>query len=139
MRFEDENDEWFTPSADVPSNHTGKYKKHGDWAFPVFPTNRSLNGSPQTPYIWDDRCTSEDAAAQISELYKLSSEERRARGLKGREWAISEEAGFTGEKQGARVIEAFNTLFNTWKPREKYELINANEVKDRVINHKLLY
>ena len=139
MRFEDENDEWFTPSADVPSNHTGKYKKHGDWAFPVFPTNRSLNGSPQTPYIWDDRCTSEDAAAQISKLYKLSSEERRARGLKGREWAISEEAGFTGEKQGARVIEAFNTLFNTWKPREKYELINANEVKDRVINHKLLY
>jgi len=139
MRFEDENDEWFTPSSDVPSNHTGKYKKHGDWAFPVFPTNRSLNGSPQTPYIWDDRCTSEDAAAQISELYKLSSEERRARGLKGREWAISEEAGFTGEKQGARVIEAFNTLFNTWKPREKYELINANKVKDRVINHKLLY
>ena len=47
--------------------------------------------------------------------------------------------GFTGEKQGARVIEAFNNLFNTWKPREKYELINANEVKDRVINHKLLY
>ena len=139
MRFEDENDEWFTPSADVPSNHTGKYKKHGDWAFPVFPTNRSLNGSPQTPYIWDDRCTSEDAAAQISELYKLSSEERRARGLKGREWAISEEAGFTGEKQGARVIEAFNILFNTWKPRKKYELINTNEVKDRVINHKLLY
>ena len=26
-----------------------------------------------------------------------------------------------------------------WKPREKYELINANEVEDRVVNHKLLY
>ena len=43
------------------------------------------------------------------------------------------EAGFTGEMQGKRVIEAFTTLFNTWKPREKYELINCNEVKSNVI------
>jgi glycosyltransferase involved in cell wall biosynthesis len=26
MRFEDENGEWFTPSADIPSNHRGTYK-----------------------------------------------------------------------------------------------------------------
>ena len=46
---------------------------------------------------------------------------------------------FTGDHQGKRVLEAFDELFSTWKPREKYELINTNEVKDRVINHKLLY
>ena len=63
---------------------------------------------------------------------------RKEKGLKGREWAINE-AGFTGETQGKRVIEAFDELFSTWKPREKYELINTNEAKDRVINHKLLY
>ena len=27
MRFEDENGNWFTPNAKIPSNHTGKYKK----------------------------------------------------------------------------------------------------------------
>jgi hypothetical protein len=32
-----------------------------------YPTNRSIQGSPKTPYIWDDRCTAEDAATQISE------------------------------------------------------------------------
>ncbi len=138
MRFEDENGEWFTPSPEIPSNHTGRYKKHGKWAFPVFPTNRSIQGSPQTPYIWDDRCRPEDAAEQIMAIYSLSKEERKAKGLEGRKWAL-EEAGFTGEKQGKRVIEAFDTLFKTWKPREKYELINANEVEDRVVNHKLLY
>ena len=42
MRFEVENGNWFTPTPEVPSNHTGKYKKHGKWAFPVFPTNRSI-------------------------------------------------------------------------------------------------
>ncbi len=35
--------------------------------------------------------------------------------------------------------EFFDTLFSTWKPREKFEFINTNEVKDRVLNHKLLY
>jgi glycosyltransferase involved in cell wall biosynthesis len=138
MGFEDENGEWFTPSPEIPSNHTGKYKKCGKWAFPVFPTNRSIQGSPQTPYIWDDRCRPEDAAEQIMAVYSLDKEERKARGLAGREWAINT-AGFTGEKQGEKVIEAFDTLFETWKPREKFELINANEVEDRIVNHKLLY
>jgi hypothetical protein len=96
-------------------------------------------GSPATPYIWDDTCRPEDAAEQIKAIYNLTPEERKSKGLKGREWAVSEEAGFTSERQGVRVIEAFDTLFSTWKPREKFELINANEVKDRIVTHKLLY
>ena len=139
MRFEDENGNWYTPSPEIPSNHRGTYKKHGKWAFPVYPTSRSIVGSPPTPYIFDDRCEAEDASKQIMNVYNLSPEERAELGLAGREWAIGEEAGFTGDHQGKRVIEAFNELFATWKPREKYELINTNEVKDRVINHKLLY
>jgi len=139
MRFEDENGNWYTPSPEIPSNHRGTYKKHGKWAFPVYPTSRSIVGSPPTPYIFDDRCEAEDAAKQIMNVYNLSPEERAELGLAGREWAIGEEAGFTGDHQGKRVIEAFDELFATWKPREKYELINTNEVKDRVINHKLLY
>jgi hypothetical protein len=31
-------------------------KKCGIWAQPIFPSNRSIQGSPKTPYIWDDRC-----------------------------------------------------------------------------------
>jgi len=139
MRFEDENGDWFTPSADIPSNHTGRYKKHGKWAFPVYPTNRSLSGSPQTPYIWDDRCSPEDAAKRIMELYKMSSEERQELGLAGREWATSDEAGFTSIHQAKRVIKNLDKLFATWTPRKNYELINTNEVKEDVLPHKLLY
>jgi glycosyltransferase involved in cell wall biosynthesis len=139
MRFEFEDGTWIDFDADFPSNHRGTIKKHGEWAFPVYPTSRSIVGSPPTPYIYDDRCESEDAAKQIMAVYSLSKEERKAKGLKGREWALSDEAGFTGEHQGKRVIEAFDELFATWKPREKFELIDVNEVKDRVINHKLLY
>jgi hypothetical protein len=138
MRFS-KNNKWIDFDANFPSNHNGTIKECGEWAFPVFPTNRSIVGSPVTPYIWDDRCTAEDASAQIMNAYNLGREELRRKGLKGREWAISEEAGFTGEHQGKRVIEAFDELFATWKPREKYELINCNEVKENTVNHKLVY
>ena len=139
MRFVDENGEWFTPSADIPSNHRGTYKEHGEWVFPVYPTSRSIQGSPPTPYIYDDRCAWEDATERIIEVYNLSPEERSRRGLAGRKWAMSKEAGFTGEIQGQRVIEAFDELFETWKPREKYEIINTNEYKGRLLNHKIIY
>ena len=43
-RFIDENGEWYTPSADIPSNHRGTYKEHGEWNLPVFPDNISLAG-----------------------------------------------------------------------------------------------
>jgi glycosyltransferase involved in cell wall biosynthesis len=139
MRFEDENGKWIDFTPDFPSNHNGTIKKHGEWAFPVYPNNRSLVGSPPTPYIWDDRCRPEDAAEQIMNVYNLSKEERTARGLKGREWALSNEAGLTAEKMGERVINTLDKLFDTWVPRENYELINVNEHKERVLNHKLLY
>jgi glycosyltransferase involved in cell wall biosynthesis len=138
MRFS-KKDKWIDFDADFPSNHNGTIKEHGEWAFPVYPTNRSIQGSPLTPYIWDDRCNAEDAAEQIKAVYDLGKEERQTRGLKGREWALSDEAGFTGEKMGQKVIKTLDKLFATWKPREKYELVNANETQDKVVPHKLVY
>lgn len=138
MRFKKDG-KWINFDDKFPSNHRGTIKEHGEWAFPVFPSNLSLQGSPQTPYIWDDRVRPEDAAEQIMNVYNLSPEERKSKGLKGREWALSDEAGFTGEKMGSRIIDAFNKLFETWVPREQYELINTNNIKDRSVSHALQY
>jgi glycosyltransferase involved in cell wall biosynthesis len=138
MGFEDEFGKWYTPSPEVPSNHTGKYKNHGCWAFPVYPTNRSIQGSPKTPFIWDDRCNAEDAAVQIGKVYDLDRTMRKELGKTGRSWAV-DEVGFTGESMGARAINAIDQLFNTWTPRERYELINVNEVKENIIKHKFVY
>jgi glycosyltransferase involved in cell wall biosynthesis len=139
MRFEFEDGAWIDFDADFPSNHRGTIKKHGKWAFPVYPTSRSIVGSPPTPYIFDDRCEPEDATDRILEIYNMSKEERQARGLKGREWAMSEEAGFTSEYQAKRVIECFDQLFSTWTPREKFELVNAITYPKRTLKHKLIY
>ena len=138
MRFVKDG-KWVEFDAEFPSNHNGTLKEHGEWAFPVYPTNRSIQGSPITPYIWDDRCTAEDAAKQIKAVYSLSKDERKAKGMKGREWALSDEAGFTGEKMGQKIIRVLDNLFLTWKPREKFELLNTKNIEKRVLNHKLRY
>lgn len=139
MRFVDDTGKWFIPSKEVPSNHTGKYKVHGEWAFPVFPTNRSMQGSPLTPYIWDDRCSFEDAAAQMINMYNLGREELKARGLKGCEWATGEEANFTTQGQAERIMEGLEKLFDEWKPREKFEFIKDTDIDPRTLPHPLVY
>jgi len=139
MRFVDENGEWFTPSKKIPSNHTGKYKQHGEWAFPVFPSNISIQGSVPTPYIFDDRCSASDAANRIYEVWEIGSKERKLRGNIGREWALSDEAGFTSEKMSYRIIKNIDKLFKTWTPREKYELIKVDTRKPKHVPHTLEY
>ena len=36
-------------------------------------------------------------------------------------------------------MDAFDELFKMWKPRPKFELINANESKAEYLKHKLYY
>lgn len=130
---------WLDFDENFPSNHRGTVRQHGEWAFPVYPTSRSLVGSVPTPYIFDDRCEPEDAADMIEDVYYLGKEERQRRGNKGREWALGDEAGFTSEKMGNRVIQYLDELFDTWQPREKYEFMLAGDYKKKVLNHKLIY
>ena len=139
MRFTDNEGKWIEYNKNFPSNHRGTFKQHGEWAFPVYPTNISIQGSPMTPYISDDRCSPWDASEQIMNVYNLSKEERKARGMKGREWALSDEAGFTAEKMGQRLIGGIDKLFDTWEPREIYEFINANDYEEKTIEHSWNY
>jgi glycosyltransferase involved in cell wall biosynthesis len=139
MRFVNENGEWIDFNSDFPSNHRGTYKECGKWALPVFSTNLSIVGSPQTPYIYDSRCSAEDAAERIMELYQMSDKERKERGKAGREWATSEEAGFTSEQMSQRIVEGMDELFDTWKPRLKFEFLKDTDFEQRVLKHKLVY
>ena len=139
MRFEDKNGNWIDFDENVPSNHRGTYKKHGKWALPVYPTSLSLVGSPKTPYIWDDRCTPEDAAKQIRALYHMSKKERKKIGKAGYDWVTSKEAGFTAQVMGKRVIDGMDELFNKFSPKSNFTFTKDTEIERKVLNHKLIY
>lgn len=136
-KFLDNNGKWFTPSADIPSNHRGTYKEHGEWAVPVFPSNMSMMGSPLTPYIFDDRCKPEDVADAIKTIYDLGPEERDRRGNKGHEWVLSEESNMSAPNMCKRVIESMERGFENFKPRPIYEIEKIGPRQPKRIKHKL--
>ena len=138
MRFVDEKGKWIDFSADFPSNHRGTYKECGDWAVPVFPSNISLAGSPKTPYIFDDRCSPEDAAEALLKVYEMSPEERKANGLKGREWVTSEESGMSADQMCVNVISSIDETFNTFTPRTSFDVIKVEDYKLESVQHKLI-
>ncbi len=140
MRFEDEKGGWIKFDHNFCSNHFGTYKKHGEWAIPVFPNNMSLVGSVPTPYIFDDRIDFRDAALAIEKMYNLSPEERQKRGMKGHDWATGDEAKFTADKMSNSMIEVIDNLFSSWEPRKNYEIIKIDkEYPKKKLTHKLLY
>jgi hypothetical protein len=107
------------------SNHRGRYKEHGDWVYPVFPSNLSLQGSPPTPYIYDDRCNSEDAAEGLKHFYDMGFEKRQECGEKGMGFVQTEEIGMTAENMSKRFIKDMDTAFEKWTPRKRYTLYKA--------------
>ncbi len=119
--FEDENGEWIRFDGEFATNHTGKFTKHGIWAKPVFPSNRSLQGSPATPYIFDDRVKFEDVSDAILYWYLQGPEGRKYAGNEGREFCLKN--GLTSEQMGNKMIEMFNYLFSAHKePRPNFTL-----------------
>ena len=138
MRFEDEKGDWLELSTEFPSNHRGTYKKCGEWAIPVFPSNISLAGSVPTPYIFDDRVSAEDVADALVEVYNLPREERISRGEKGRLWATSEEAGFTGEHMSNTIIKYVDETIDNFKPRPSFDFIKVEERPSKYVEHKLI-
>lgn len=139
MRFEDEDGNWYTPTKEVPSNHFGRYKKHGKFAVPVFPSNMSIVGSLPTPYIYDDRCDFRDIAKAVEEVYQLGQEERINRGLAAREWVTSEESMMSAKNMCENVISSIDTTFSKFKPRKQFELIKTTPLERKKIKHALVY
>lgn len=123
--FTDENGEWLRFDGEFSTNHTGKYKNHGNWVKPVFPSNRSLQGSPATPYIFDDRAKFEDVATAIMYWYGTDPEWREAYGKEGREWALKN--GLTAETMGNKMIAMFRDLFAM--VAERRPLFTVNKVE----------
>ena len=126
--FEDESGNWIQFDGEFATNHTGKYKKHGAWVKPVFPSNRSLQGSPMTPYIFDDRVRFEDVADAIMYWYTMGDDMRVEKGQSGRDFCLDN--GLTAEQMGNKMIEMFNYLFTANRQsRPPYTLHKIEEKK----------
>jgi len=122
--FKKEDGKYLTAEdyVELGSNHRGEYKEHGEWVKPVFPSNISCQGSPMTPYIFDDRVQYEDAGEALYEWYKVGREERERCGEKGIEFVKNKMVGMDSIIMSNSFIESMETAFKKWKPRERYTM-----------------
>ena len=97
----------------------------GEWVKPVWPSNRSLQGSIPTPFIFDDRPSFEDFADVIKQWYDIGDEERVRCGQLGHEFVMSDDAMMSAEAMSNLFIEHMDTAFDKWSPRKRYTIYKA--------------
>ncbi len=122
--FKNEKGEYLTAEdyVELASNHHGKYQEHGEWVKPVFPSSISLQGSPMTPYIFDDRARWDEAGDAIRYWYDMGKEKREKCGELGRQFVLGKDSGMTGKEMSRLMHEAIEGTFENWKPKQKYTL-----------------
>jgi hypothetical protein len=99
----------------------------------------SIVGSIPTPYIFDDRCDFRDVAKAIEQVYNIPVEERFQKGIKAREWVLSDESMMSAKHMCDNVVETISETISTFKPRKKFELIKTEKLAKKKIVHPLTY
>ncbi len=59
--------------------------------------------------------------------YTMPTDIRLANGLKGREWALSEEAGMSADQMCARFSTAVNKVIEHWVAPKRFSLYNVEK------------
>ena len=103
---------------EVKSLHKTKME-HGEWVIPVWSKTITLNGSPSTPFLYEDRCNIDDVSNTIKQMYDLGREERKRRGQKGREFMLNH---MTNKIMCNGIKEGIEKGITNFKKREKYSI-----------------
>ncbi len=128
-RFEDESKKWIEFDTKFTTNHTGKYKVCGKWAYPVFPTAINVQGSIPTPYIFDDRCDIRDVAKAMNYWYSEEDKGRETCGKAGYDWVMSEESGMSAANMCNSFIKYTGQVLDNWKQPARFTLFS---IKDEI-------
>jgi glycosyltransferase involved in cell wall biosynthesis len=119
-------------TRDFGSNNVRRYSRHGVWAKPIWPATRVVQGSPPTPYIFDDLCKWEDVADAMMYWYMLGKEKCEEFGLKGREWALGD-GGLNHKNLAKQFIAAMDFTLENFQPRSRFSLHADTEY----VGHKM--
>ena len=99
--------------------------KYGEWVTPIWPSNRSLQGSVPTPYIFDDRVDFEEVGDALISLYNIPRKVRKENGKLGREYMLLTETGLSRSNMALRVKDSILECLDKFSPRNSFELIKV--------------
>jgi len=100
----------------------------GPFGFPIYPMSKSIIGSQQVPYIYEDRISKEQLHSALDKMYALSSEERHELGLKG---AKHVENNYNFNQFGEKWVNLMSKIHEqhgSWETRKGHNGIVFKEV-----------
>jgi len=100
----------------------------GPFGVPLFPTSKSVIGSQQVPYIYEDRISKDHFISALSNMYDMGEEERRKMGKLGREHVLKNYNFKDFEKNWVDLMVKVYEEEGSWDTRTNYNGIYFKEI-----------
>ena len=100
----------------------------GENGVAIFPSSKSIIGSQQVPYIYEDRISKKSFHAALDKMYFISHEERRALGQKGQRHVRQNYSFDSFCKNWVNTMLTVHKECGSWKTRKGYDGIVFKEV-----------
>lgn len=94
----------------------------------IEPSSKTIVGSQDIPYIYEDRLNKEDFLNALRTMYNMPKEEREALGAKGREHVIKNYNFIDFEKKWVDLMDNIYENHGSWDTRKGYKSWTFEEV-----------
>jgi glycosyltransferase involved in cell wall biosynthesis len=113
-------------SGEWGTNSDGRYKNHGVWTKVLYPTCRTVQGSPPTPYIFDELVDWKDIAEAMYYWYSIPKDVRDKCGKEGRKWALND-GNLSSTFMCSEMDKSISKTLEYWKPRKKFSMLTEKD------------
>jgi glycosyltransferase involved in cell wall biosynthesis len=94
----------------------------------IEPNSKSVIGSQDVPYIYEDRISKEDFIAALHKIHNMSKEERKKLGQAGREHVLKNYNYDNYCNKWVEIIDNTCEKYGSWETRKNYKSWSLNKI-----------
>jgi len=99
-----------------------------DFGFKLEPVSKSIVGSQQVPYIYEDRVSDKEFVDMLEKIYNTPREELKKMGLDGREYVLKSFNYDKIRKRWPELLSEVHEKFGSWENRKGYKTWEIKEI-----------
>ena len=99
------------------------------FGYGIEPASKTIVGSQDVPYIFEDRISKKDFLDRMIKIYNLSKEERQDLGRKGRQHVMNNYSFEKYQQSWRKVIKDTIEKHGSWNARKNYKSWEFKEIK----------
>jgi len=100
----------------------------GECGVPIFPSSKSVIGSQQVPYIYEDRISQKHFTAALNKIYNMTTEAREELGKAGRKHVVDNYNFETFRDRWVNLMTRVHKECGSWENRKNYSGIRFGEI-----------